>query len=97
MACNEFLHSIPAIDSLLDVIDAPTTIDDHEYDGIEPDVSGDVLVDKVVFAYPTRPDTNVANGLVLRANRGETIALVGHSGGGKSTLIQLLERKLTTN
>ncbi|KAI6184505.1 hypothetical protein M3Y97_00603700 [Aphelenchoides bicaudatus] len=89
---NEILHAIPAIDSVLDIVTASTCIDDHEEDGIEPDVVGDLSVEKVVFAYPTRPQVNVANGLILRARRGESIALVGPSGGGKSTIIQLLER-----
>ncbi|KAI6196540.1 hypothetical protein M3Y94_01121600 [Aphelenchoides besseyi] len=89
---NEILHAIPAIDSLLDIVDAPSIVDDHENDGIEPEVKGDVAVEKVVFAYPTRPQVNVANGLVLRAKCGENIALVGQSGCGKSTVIQLLQR-----
>ncbi|KAI6193974.1 hypothetical protein M3Y96_01075800 [Aphelenchoides besseyi] len=33
---NEILHAIPAIDSLLDIVDAPSIVDDHENDGIEP-------------------------------------------------------------
>jgi len=89
---NEILHSINSIDSVLDIVTAPTCIEDHELDGIEPEVLGDLSVERIVFAYPARPQTNVANGLVLRAKSGQTIALVGHSGGGKSTIIQLLER-----
>jgi len=46
----------------------------------------------VHFAYPTRPDIEVFKGLNLAVRRGETLALVGPSGGGKSTTIQLIER-----
>mmetsp|Transcript_23996 Transcript_23996/g.35489 ORF Transcript_23996/g.35489 Transcript_23996/m.35489 type:complete len:1339 (+) Transcript_23996:92-4108(+) len=46
----------------------------------------------VRFSYPTRPDIEVFKGLNLAVKRGETLALVGPSGGGKSTTIQLIER-----
>ena len=46
----------------------------------------------VTFAYPTRPDHAVLRGLSLRVPAGATCALVGPSGGGKSTLVALLQR-----
>lgn len=46
----------------------------------------------VKFAYPTRPSKNVFNGFNLAINSGETIALVGPSGGGKSTTVAMIER-----
>ena len=46
----------------------------------------------VQFAYPTRPDHAVLRGLSLRVPAGATCALVGPSGGGKSTLVALLQR-----
>jgi len=48
--------------------------------------------DHVTFAYPTRPSKNVFNNFSLRVKRGETLALVGPSGGGKSTTVALIER-----
>eukprot|EP00594_Rhizosolenia_setigera_P019715 CAMPEP_0178968634 /NCGR_PEP_ID=MMETSP0789-20121207/18378_1 /TAXON_ID=3005 /ORGANISM="Rhizosolenia setigera, Strain CCMP 1694" /LENGTH=1391 /DNA_ID=CAMNT_0020654615 /DNA_START=25 /DNA_END=4196 /DNA_ORIENTATION=- len=51
----------------------------------------------VTFAYPTRPSNNVLNSLNLSIYEGETLALVGKSGGGKSTIIQLLERFYDVN
>lgn len=46
----------------------------------------------VHFAYPTRPQKKVMKNFSLNINRGETIALVGPSGGGKSTTVGLIER-----
>ncbi|XP_075968054.1 bile salt export pump [Anarhichas minor] len=44
------------------------------------------------FTYPTRPDVQVLNGLVVSVKPGQTLAFVGNSGCGKSTSVQLLER-----
>ncbi|XP_033149531.1 LOW QUALITY PROTEIN: multidrug resistance protein homolog 65 [Drosophila busckii] len=46
----------------------------------------------ISFHYPTRPDVKILNGLDLEVLQGQTVALVGHSGCGKSTCIQLLQR-----
>ena len=42
--------------------------------------------------YPSRPDVTVLNGMDLTVNPGQTVALVGSSGCGKSTTVSLLER-----
>lgn len=55
-------------------------------------INGSVKLDSVSFAYPTRPNILAANGLSIAVRRGQSIALVGSSGCGKSTVIQLLER-----
>lgn len=55
-------------------------------------VEGNVDFDQVRFRYPTRKDAEVLQGLTLAVRAGQTVALVGHSGCGKSTCIQLLER-----
>ena len=54
--------------------------------------SGDVTLEDVCFAYPGRTDSNVLSGVNLTLRRGETTALVGSSGAGKSTVTQLLCR-----
>ena len=52
----------------------------------------DFILEKVSFRYPSRPDSLVLNGLDLEIPRGQTIALVGKSGCGKSTIVNLLQR-----
>ena len=46
----------------------------------------------VKFKYPTRPNVPVLRGLNIRVRPGQTLALVGSSGCGKSTTVQLIER-----
>ncbi|KAL1357499.1 hypothetical protein AAHE18_05G259400 [Arachis hypogaea] len=54
--------------------------------------SGDVCLEDVYFSYPLRPDVEILRGLNLKLNCGTVTALVGSSGAGKSTIVQLLAR-----
>ncbi|XP_057295728.1 uncharacterized protein LOC130624179 [Hydractinia symbiolongicarpus] len=56
------------------------------------DAKVNISFDDVYFHYPSRPDTSVLKAFSFTMKPGETIALVGPSGGGKSTVINLLER-----
>ncbi|XP_077915334.1 phosphatidylcholine translocator ABCB4 isoform X5 [Halichoerus grypus] len=68
-------------------------IDSYSEEGLRPDkFEGNVTFNEVVFNYPTRPDIPVLQGLSLEVKKGQTLALVGSSGCGKSTVVQLLER-----
>lgn len=53
---------------------------------------GEIAFENVVFAYPTRLEEPVLNGVSFQVAPGEVVAVVGPSGAGKSTLFQLLER-----
>ncbi|KAK8067407.1 hypothetical protein PG996_006519 [Apiospora saccharicola] len=81
------------------VIDAPTSKCDgkktelgNESGGSAADLPEDIVFDKVTFAYPSRPNTKVLDGLSLRIRAGLNTAIVGPSGSGKSTIVALLER-----
>lgn len=50
------------------------------------------MIKDVAFNYPNRPEVKILQGLNLKVEKGQTLALVGSSGCGKSTVVQLLER-----
>ncbi|GJN32113.1 hypothetical protein PR202_gb20587 [Eleusine coracana subsp. coracana] len=56
------------------------------------DIRGDIEFRDVYFSYPTRPDEQIFKGFSLTIPSGTTVALVGQSGSGKSTVISLIER-----
>ncbi|NXB17283.1 MDR1 protein, partial [Rhagologus leucostigma] len=53
---------------------------------------GNITIKDVAFNYPNRPEVKILQGLNLKVEKGQTLALVGSSGCGKSTVVQLLER-----
>ncbi|RMX48535.1 hypothetical protein pdam_00021589 [Pocillopora damicornis] len=55
-------------------------------------VNQTIQFQEVCFAYPSRPDTDVLKAMSFELRPGQTVALVGPSGGGKSTVISLIER-----
>ncbi|KAM9165872.1 ATP-dependent translocase ABCB1-like [Pangshura tecta] len=68
-------------------------IDSYSDEGLKPDIfGGNIAFKEVMFNYPTRPDVQVLQGLNINVEKGQTLALVGSSGCGKSTVVQLLER-----
>lgn len=61
-------------------------------EGVKPDIIGNIVFQDVMFSYPTRDKVQVLKKLNLKIEAGKTVALVGDSGCGKSTIISLLER-----
>ncbi|KAM5203435.1 ATP-dependent translocase ABCB1 [Hipposideros larvatus] len=75
------------------IIEKDPVIDSYSTEGLKLNtLEGNVTFNEVVFNYPTRPDIPVLQGLSLEVKKGQTLALVGSSGCGKSTVVQLLER-----
>ncbi|XP_067305159.1 ATP-dependent translocase ABCB1 [Pseudorasbora parva] len=74
-------------------IDMPRPIDSSSKEGHKPDhVKGDIEFKNIHFSYPSRKEVKILQGMSLKVPHGKTIALVGASGCGKSTTIQLLQR-----
>ncbi|CAF4425289.1 unnamed protein product, partial [Rotaria magnacalcarata] len=76
-----------------EVIDAPCKIISDSKTGVtKDDLTGDIRFSHVHFSYPSRSTVKILNGISFDIKHGQTIALVGSSGSGKSTCVQLLQR-----
>ncbi|KAJ3670707.1 hypothetical protein LUZ60_008133 [Juncus effusus] len=79
--------------SIFSILDRASKIDSSSEQGIVlSDVRGEIELQHVSFKYPLRPDVQIFTDLSLIAPSGKTVAIVGESGCGKSTVISLLER-----
>ncbi|XP_054636999.1 ATP-dependent translocase ABCB1-like isoform X2 [Dunckerocampus dactyliophorus] len=75
------------------IIENRPSIDSYSDSGFKPDViTGNILFKNIHFNYPSRPEVKVLKNMSLSVKSGQTIALVGSSGCGKSTTVQLLQR-----
>ncbi|XP_075982316.1 multi drug resistance 50 [Anticarsia gemmatalis] len=78
---------------IFNMIDNVPTINPLLNHGVTPStIEGNIELKNVVFHYPSRPDVPVLKGINISVKRGQSVALVGHSGCGKSTIIQLISR-----
>ncbi|CAF1285349.1 unnamed protein product [Adineta steineri] len=85
--------SLTAAHAFFDLFDRIPTIDNGSNKGQElTNFRGETEFNQVKFIYPSRPTVLVLNKLQLSIKSGQRIALVGASGCGKSTIVQLLER-----
>lgn len=89
----ELAQATGAAERLAELLDEKATIKTPENPLALPEPpQGNVVFDHVRFAYPVRPDTTVLADLSFTVKAGETVAIVGASGAGKSTIFSLLLR-----
>lgn len=87
------LSATSAASDIIDLLDNEPAIDASSPNGKVPtEVRGRIRFEDVHFRYPTRPGVRVLQGLSFTVEPGTYVALVGASGCGKSTTIQLIER-----
>lgn len=91
---NSIQAALAGAERVFEILDTPAEIDAGDAAPLEK-VRGDVRFEAVNFGY--LPDTPVIKGMSLDVNAGQTVALVGPTGAGKTTLINLLMRFYEVN
>ena len=89
-AYNEFQNSLPGVHNILEIIDHPEPTVESESPTPFPKNVETIRFDRVSYQYPQGP--LVLNKIEIEARRGQVVALVGHTGSGKSTSVTLLPR-----
>ncbi|XP_068702225.1 ATP-dependent translocase ABCB1-like [Montipora foliosa] len=92
---NDVATARGAAYKVFQIIDRVPPIDSNSAEGVVLDDSsfqGNVAFNNIEFVYPSRPDIQILKGLNLTVQSGHTVALVGESGCGKSTVVKLLQR-----
>jgi ABC-type multidrug transport system fused ATPase/permease subunit len=83
--------TLGASERLLEILDEKSEVEIKPIAPLVP-IYGNISFENVQFSYPTRPDMAVLRDISLNVSAGRKIALVGYSGAGKSTIVQLLMR-----
>ncbi|XP_036176296.1 bile salt export pump isoform X9 [Myotis myotis] len=93
-SCLEaFATGRAAATSIFETIDQKPVIDCMSEDGYKLDrINGEIQFHNVTFHYPSRPEVKILNNLSMVIKPGEMTAVVGSSGAGKSTALQLIQR-----
>ncbi len=90
---GELQRAAGATERLVELLQAEDTVTDPVQPLPVPrTVRGEITFDKVDFTYPARPGIKALDGIDLHIQPGETVALVGPSGAGKTTIVQLIQR-----
>ena len=92
---NSFVNNIAYLERIFETMDEPVVVDDAPDAKPLTDISGEVDFENVTFGY--EEGVNVLENLNLHVKAGESIALVGPTGAGKSTIINLLCRFYNLN
>ncbi len=89
---NKIVTNISAAERIFDIMDTQPEIADKADVYELPEIQGEVVFDKVSFAYSDEPETMVLDQVSFKVKPGETIALVGPTGAGKTTIVNLISR-----
>ncbi len=90
---GELQRASGATERLVEILNAEDSVQDPAQPKPLPrPVRGEIAFEGVTFRYPARPDVSALKGVSLHVRPGETVALVGPSGAGKTTILQLLQR-----
>jgi ATP-binding cassette subfamily B protein len=90
---GELQRAAGATERLVELLGAADTVRDPAQPAtLQRPVQGAIAFEGVTFRYPARPEVSALDNISLQVNPGETVALVGPSGAGKTTILQLLLR-----
>tara|TARA_R110002020_G_scaffold400596_10_gene610919 strand:- start:21041 stop:22843 length:1803 start_codon:yes stop_codon:yes gene_type:complete len=90
---SELQRAAGATERLVDLLETEDPVNDPvAAQTLTQPVRGAIRFDNVSFSYPARPETAALDGVTLEINPGETVAFVGPSGAGKTTIIQMILR-----
>ena len=87
---NSLLTAISYLERIFETIDAPVLVKDKEDAGLMPPIRGEVEYKDVRFAY--EDGVEVLHGVSFKVNPGESYAIVGPTGAGKTTIVNLISR-----
>lgn len=87
---NQLITNVAGAERIFEILDTKPEIEDADKVVELPELRGDVTFDHVSFAYDN--ETKVLNDVSFHINAGETIALVGPTGAGKTTIVNLISR-----
>ena len=89
---GQIQKAIGSSERILEILAEDTEVNLEQPNNGDLQLKGDIVYSNVHFSYPTRTDVKVLQDINFRVKAGQKVALVGYSGGGKSTIIQLLFR-----
>ena len=93
---TQIITNLAAAERIFEVLDTPAEIADAEGASALPPIQGSVTFENVTFAYRDAPDKKVLENVSFHIRPGETIALVGPTGAGKTTIVNLISRFYNT-
>lgn len=87
---NNFVNGVSYLERIFETMDEPVKVKDKENASEMPEIKGDVKFDKVCFSYDESAE--ILHDLSFDIKAGESVALVGPTGAGKTTIVNLISR-----